>query len=35
MSTSTQAKYIPWKSVEHEQLNELIGREMEDRQTWK
>ena len=28
MSTSTQAKYIPWKNVEHEQLNPLIGREM-------
>ena len=28
MSTSTQAKYIPWKNVEHEQLSPLIGREM-------
>src|SRR5260370_24875065 len=28
MSTSTQLKYIPWKNVEHEQLNPLIGREM-------
>ena len=28
MSTSMQPKYIPWKNVEHEQLNELIGREM-------
>jgi quercetin dioxygenase-like cupin family protein len=28
MNTSPQPKYIPWKSVEHEQLNELIGREM-------
>ena len=28
MSPSPEPKYIPWKSVEHEQLNELIGREM-------
>ena len=28
MSTSTQAKYIPWNNVEHEHLSPLIGREM-------
>ena len=28
MSGSAEPKYIPWKSVEHEQLNPLIGREM-------
>ena len=28
MNTPTQAKYIPWKNVEHEQLSPLIGREM-------
>jgi len=28
MSASAEPKYIPWKSVEHEQLNPLIGREM-------
>jgi quercetin dioxygenase-like cupin family protein len=28
MSTKATCKYIPWKDVEHEQLNDLIGREM-------
>ena len=28
MSTSTQLKHIAWKSVEHEELSPLIGREM-------
>jgi len=28
MSSPTQAKYIAWKNVEHEELNPLIGREM-------
>jgi unsaturated pyranuronate lyase len=28
MSTQTALKYIPWNKVEHEKLNELIGREM-------
>jgi quercetin dioxygenase-like cupin family protein len=28
MSTQPTCKYIPWKDVEHEQLNDLIGREM-------
>jgi quercetin dioxygenase-like cupin family protein len=28
MSAKPSCKYIPWNTVEHEQLNELIGREM-------
>jgi len=28
MSTTTSPKYIPWNKVEHETLNDLIGREM-------
>ena len=28
MSTQTALKYIPWNKVEHEKLNDLIGREM-------
>lgn len=28
MSTATEWKHIPWKSVEHEELSALIGREM-------
>jgi len=28
MSTKPVCKYIPWNTVEHEKLNELIGREM-------
>ena len=28
MSTRTEWKHIPWKSVEHEELSPLIGREM-------
>lgn len=28
MSEKTEYKYIPWKDVEHEKLNDLIGREM-------
>jgi unsaturated pyranuronate lyase len=28
MSTKPSCKYIPWNTVEHETLNELIGREM-------
>ena len=28
MSTNTSYKFIPWNTVEHEQLNDLIGREM-------
>jgi quercetin dioxygenase-like cupin family protein len=28
MSSKPTCKYIPWKDVEHEQLNDLIGREM-------
>ncbi len=28
MSTKPSCKYIPWNTVEHEKLNELIGREM-------
>ena len=28
MSEKTECKYIPWKNVEHEKLNDLIDREM-------
>jgi quercetin dioxygenase-like cupin family protein len=28
MSTKPSCKYIPWNTVEHEKLNDLIGREM-------
>jgi quercetin dioxygenase-like cupin family protein len=28
MSTKSTCKHVPWKNVEHEQLNDLIGREM-------
>jgi quercetin dioxygenase-like cupin family protein len=28
MTTKPACKYIPWSSVEHEKLNDLIGREM-------
>jgi quercetin dioxygenase-like cupin family protein len=28
MSAKPTCKYIPWKNVEHEKLNDLIGREM-------
>lgn len=28
MTTKPSCKYIPWSSVEHEKLNDLIGREM-------
>lgn len=28
MSTKTSCKHIPWNTVEHENLNDLIGREM-------
>lgn len=28
MSTKPSCKYIPWNTVEHENLNDLIGREM-------
>ena len=28
MTTKTEPKYIPWNQVEHEKLNDLIGREM-------
>jgi quercetin dioxygenase-like cupin family protein len=28
MSTRPSCKYIPWNTVEHEKLNDLIGREM-------
>jgi quercetin dioxygenase-like cupin family protein len=28
MSTKPSCKFIPWNTVEHEQLNDLIGREM-------
>jgi quercetin dioxygenase-like cupin family protein len=28
MSTPPSCKYIPWNTVEHEKLNDLIGREM-------
>jgi quercetin dioxygenase-like cupin family protein len=28
MSAKPTYKYIPWKNVEHEKLNDLIGREM-------
>ena len=28
MSATTSPKYIPWNKVEHEQLNDMIGREM-------
>jgi quercetin dioxygenase-like cupin family protein len=28
MSTKPTCKYIPWNTVEHEKLNDLIGREM-------
>ena len=28
MSAKPTCKYIPWKNVEHEELNDLIGREM-------
>ncbi|HEV2102050.1 MAG TPA: cupin domain-containing protein [Candidatus Acidoferrum sp.] len=28
MSDKPECKYIPWKNVEHEKLNDLIGREM-------
>ena len=28
MTAKPSCKYIPWKTVEHEQLNDLIGREM-------
>jgi quercetin dioxygenase-like cupin family protein len=28
MSEKAECKYIPWKSVEHEKLNDLIDREM-------
>jgi len=28
MSSKPTCKHIPWSSVEHEELNELIGREM-------
>ena len=28
MTTKPAYKYIPWSSVEHEKLNDLIGREM-------
>lgn len=28
MTTRPTCKYIPWKDVEHERLNDLIGREM-------
>ena len=28
MSEKAECKYIPWKNVEHEKLNDLIDREM-------
>lgn len=28
MSEKSECKYIPWKNVEHEKLNDLIDREM-------
>lgn len=28
MSTKPSCKYIPWNTVEHEKLNDLIAREM-------
>jgi quercetin dioxygenase-like cupin family protein len=28
MTEKTECKYIPWKNVEHEKLNDLIDREM-------
>src|ERR1700752_4080617 len=28
MSTMVKSKHLAWKNVEHEQLNDLIGREM-------
>ena len=28
MTAKPACKYIPWRSVEHEKLNDLIGREM-------
>ena len=28
MNSKPACKYIPWSSVEHEELNDLIGREM-------
>jgi quercetin dioxygenase-like cupin family protein len=28
MTTKTEPRYIPWSQVEHENLNETIGREM-------